>query len=241
MPKNYFRFKQFAVKQDKCAMKVCTDACLFGAWVAHHSPITMHHSLDIGTGTGLLSLMLAQKLNAANIDAVEIDKAAAEQAKANFDSSPWKERLNIFNTPIQQFATLPTHQSKYNLIISNPPFYENDLKSDNKHRNLALHSAELKLEELINTGYTLLNDKGNFFVLIPYHRTEYFLKSMQSKFLIKEKVFIRQTPKHSYFRSMLCLTKKTVTAVHSEIIIMTEDGKYTNEFIALLKDYYLYL
>jgi tRNA1Val (adenine37-N6)-methyltransferase len=240
MPNNYFRFKQFTVKQGRCAMKVCTDACLFGSLIPTLSKGKgVKAALDIGAGTGLLSLMYAQRNADAIIDAIEIDDAAAQQAKENFESSPWKERLNVCHTSIQQFVN--TTNKKYDLIISNPPFYENDLKSDDKQKNLALHSVELKLEELINIADTLLNSNGIFFVLMPYHRTDYFLQSVIPKFFIKEKIFVKQTPKHNYFRSMLWLTKEPATITQSEIIIMSEDGKYTREFIALLKDYYLYL
>src|SRR3954469_11797521 len=126
MANNYFSFKQFIIHQDKCAMKVCTDACLFGAYVADRFQITnsKFHVLDIGAGTGLLSLMLAQKNSTVQIDAVEIDKAASEQAKENFKHSLWRDRLHIHHQPIQEFG-----MNTYNLIISNPPFYENDLKS----------------------------------------------------------------------------------------------------------------
>ncbi len=242
MPNDYFQFKQFLIKQDKCAMKVCTDACLFGAWVAACSmQLKTCNLLDVGTGTGLLSLMLAQKNNDAIIDAVEIDKDAAQQAKENVESSLWKERLNVHNKSIQQFANLGNWQLKYDVIISNPPFYETDLKSDNEKRNIALHSTELELEELIKIADDLLNDDGNFFVLLPYHRTKNFIQSLQQKFFIKEKVFIRQTSKHNYFRSMFWLTKQSAATHQSEIIIMNENGKYTDEFIDLLKDYYLYL
>lgn len=238
MPNDYFQFKQFLIRQDKCAMKVCTDACLFGAWTAHSSQLMACSVLDIGCGTGLL-LMLAQKLPDAVFDAVEIDEAAAEQAKENFDTSLWKERLNIYHTSIQQFADAAN--KKYDIIISNPPFYENDLRSNNTKRNLALHSSDLKLEELINIADLLLNNDGDFFVLLPYRRTKKFEVLIERRFFIKEKVFIKQTPKHNYFRSMFWLTKRTTSLEQSEIIIMNEDGKYTTEFIELLKDYYLYL
>jgi tRNA1Val (adenine37-N6)-methyltransferase len=239
MPNDYFRFKQFLVKQDKCAMKVCTDACLFGAWAAHSSQITARSVLDIGCGTGLLSLMFAQRLPDTIIDVVEIDEAGAQQARENFDASPWKERLNINHTSIQQFAD-PANK-KYDIIISNPPFYENDLRSDDAKRNLALHSAELKLEELINVADLLLNTDGNFFVLLPYYRTTYFENSIEEKFFIKEKVLIKQTPKHNYFRSMLWLTKNPFVMVPSEIIIMNGENEYSDQFKKLLKEYYLNL
>lgn len=244
MPNDYFQFKQFLVKQDKCAMKICTDACLFGAWVANCSPLTVnrsaltaHRMLDIGTGTGLLSLMLAQELPDAIIDAVEIDEAAAQQARENFDASFWKERLNLHHTSIRQFAE--SVNKKYDLIISNPPFYENDLKSNNAQRNLALHSAELKLEELINVVDKLLSNDGSFFVLLPYHRTKNFEVLVESRLFIKEKVLIKQTPKHDYFRSMLWLTRKTTSSDQSEIIIMDNENEYSDQFKKLLKGYYL--
>ncbi|HEX5151067.1 MAG TPA: methyltransferase [Parafilimonas sp.] len=239
MSNNYFRFKQFTIHQDKCAMKVCTDACLFGAWSAFHSPLTTHHSLDIGTGTGVLSLMFAQQNQDVEIDAVEIDTTAAGQAKENFQASPWKERLNIYNSSIREFADRA--KTNYDLIISNPPFYENDLKSDDQKRNLALHSAALTLEGLMDIADILLKDDGNFFVLLPHHRTENCIQLSRQKFFVKEKIFIQQTSRHNYFRSILWLSRQPAITAQSYITIMNDAGKYTDEFIALLKDYYLYL
>jgi tRNA1Val (adenine37-N6)-methyltransferase len=221
-------------------MKVCTDACMFGAWLASHNlQLTTHNLLDIGTGTGLLSLMLAQKLNTVVIDAIEIDEAAAQQAKENFEASSWKERLHAYNDSIQNFAAIT--DKKYDLIISNPPFYESDLKSTNAKRNLALHSAELKLDELIAIVERLLNNDGSFFVLLPFYRTEYLQQLITDKFFIKEEIFIKQTPEHNYFRSMFWLTKQWANQHQSEINIMNEKNEYSSEFAALLKDYYLAL
>ena len=139
MANQYFQFKQFTVQQDACAMKVTTDACLFGAWVANRInglDLKGKHFLDIGTGTGLLSLMVAQQTDA-SIDAVEIETAAANQAQENFEQSPWNNKLFLHNSSIQTF--IPQH--KYDFIFTNPPFFFNDLKSKNHARNIALHDS----------------------------------------------------------------------------------------------------
>src|SRR6478735_6388336 len=243
MANTYFQFKQFLIYQDRCAMKVCTDACLFGAWVAdkiQHPKAKIQNVLDVGCGTGLLSLMVVQKNAQIITDAVEIDEAAFQQAKENFEASPWKERLNIFNEPIQQFANSHIRESKYDLLISNPPFYASDLKGDDVKRNLALHSSALQLDELINIADDLLTDDGNFFMLLPYHRTKDLETLIGRKFFVKEKVLVKQTEKHVWFRSMWWLARKTVNTVYSEIIIDT-GGNYSKEFTGLLKDYYLRL
>ena len=131
MPNNYFRFKEFIIHQDKCSMKVCTDAGIFGAWVAN-CQLPVANCLDIGTGTGVLSLMFAQKNANAIIDAIEIEENAFDQAKENFLISKWSDRLNIFHTDAKDFVS----EKKYDLIISNPPFYENELQSTEKIRTL---------------------------------------------------------------------------------------------------------
>jgi tRNA1Val (adenine37-N6)-methyltransferase len=239
MPNNYFQFKQFLIKQDRCAMKVCTDACLFGSLLPASSGEGGEiQALDIGMGTGLLSLMYAQKNLNAKIDAVEIDEAAAGQAAENFDSSPWKERLNVYNNSIQQFAK--SINKKYDVIICNPPFYENDLKSENKQRNLALHSDALNLEELISIVDVLLEKNGNFFCLLPYHRTKYFEELLvKNKLCVKEKVFIKQTPRRNYFRSMFWIDRNAKNFNQSEIIIMDDKNEYSDAFKDLLTDYYM--
>jgi tRNA1Val (adenine37-N6)-methyltransferase len=254
MANSYFHFKQFTVQQEHCAMKVCTDACLFGSLLPTSSGGggTIKHVLDIGAGTGLLSLMYAQKNNDAVIDAVEIDETAAMQAKQNFEASPWKERLEVHNCSIQEFQfhqnqstdgliNLSTNQ-QYNLIISNPPFFDNDLKSNDNKRNLALHSAELSLELLVDNIKRLLKEDGSFAVLLPYHRSNYFEQlAIERNYFLLEKVLVKQTPRHSYFRSMLLFGRSKTIATQKEIIIRKDDGHYTAEFIELLKDYYLYL
>lgn len=240
MPNTYFQFKQFTVHQEHCAMKVCTDACLFGAWVAsviQAKGIAPRSILDIGTGTGLLSLMLAQKITNASISAVEIDVQAAQQAKENFDASPWHQRLHLHQGNIQTF-----NATEQDFIISNPPFFENDLKSTNLQRNTALHSASLTLEELLVEVQKRLSSKGSFAVLLPYHRSAYFETLAQQKgFYLQHKVAVKQTPKHAYFRSMLYYNKMSSTPQVTDIIIKNAEGAYTEVFRQLLKDYYLHL
>lgn len=218
-------------------MKVCTDACLFGSLLP---VIDKGNALDIGAGTGLLSLMYAQKNNNGVVDSVEIDKAAFEQAKENFLQSKWKNRLHIFNESIQTFAE--KQQKEYDIIFSNPPFFENDLKSDNPHRNLALHSTQLSLQELIIIGKKLLTREGVFCVLLPYTRNDYFEQlAVKEQLFLQKKISISQTPRHAFFRSILFFGKKETPAAKEEITIKAEDGKYSLKFVQLLKDYYLYL
>jgi tRNA1Val (adenine37-N6)-methyltransferase len=240
MPNNYFGFKQFLIHQEHCAMKVCTDACLFGAWLAARMNgryDESHYALDVGLGTGLLSLMLAQQ-SQVNIDGVEIDHPATQQAADNFRNSPWNNRLNIFHRSIQEY--IPAHS--YDLIFSNPPFYEHQLKSRNHKRNLALHSNELKLEELVSTASRLLKEEGHFAVLLPYLRTEEFMnKAAANGFFLHEIVAVKQTPRHDPFRSILLFSKKASAGTQHSTIIIRDGDVYSPDFVVLLRDYYLNL
>lgn len=221
-------------------MKVCTDACLFGALVAQtisDGLPTVKNILDIGTGTGLLSLMLAQKTNA-SIDGLEIDSNACQQAKQNFQQSPWNNKLNAINTDVLLFET----GKKYDCIISNPPFFEGDLKSPDKKRNAAMHGNTLNLEQLLTVSQKLLLPDGFFAVLLPFHRTDYFEELAESfNFFTLKKILVKQTAKHNYFRSILLVTDKKCTAEINELTIKSGNEKYSDDFIYLLKDYYLNL
>ncbi len=237
MSNTYFQFKQFTVQQEHCAMKVCTDACLFGAWVANwlqNKEDQPNQILDIGTGTGLLSLMLAQITNA-NLDAVEIDEAAAKQAKENFKLSRWSNQLTVFHSDIQFFFT----PKKYDLIISNPPFYEQDLKSNNNTRNIALHSQALTLAELLQLVLKQITASGYFAILLPYFRaSEFIAMAKKCGFLVAKEARIQQTESHDFFRTMLifsCQAEKAIT----ETIIIKKNHTYSNTFRNLLSSYYL--
>ncbi|HEV8082718.1 MAG TPA: methyltransferase [Chitinophagaceae bacterium] len=238
MPNDYFQFKQFIVNQDKCGMKVCTDSCVFGAWMAakikYRFPKTI---LDIGTGTGLLSLMVAQK-NGGLIHAIDINNDAVSQAKENFDLSPWSKQLQACGGDIKTWPAT----SKYDCIISNPPFFEDDFLPIEEGKKNSKHSNSLRLAELVAAVTDLLAADGFFGVLLPYERAEYFEKeAIKYLLFVNEQLRIRQSIEHDYFRTILILEKKQNPIIKSEISIRNNNNEYTPEFIALLKDYYLYL
>jgi tRNA1Val (adenine37-N6)-methyltransferase len=239
MANSYFEFKEFTIQQSDCAMKVCTDACLFGAWAADYLQMQKNKAgsiLDIGSGTGLLSIMLAQTTNAV-IDGVEIEENAAKQAAVNAASSPWNNQITIQHNNIQQYAGSSSNQ--YDFIISNPPFFEHDLKSTDESRNLALHSKALTLNELTLIINSLLKPNGHFAVLLPYTRGNFFkTESLKAGFYLHQEVLVKQTPRHSPFRSMLLFGRTNQEALLQEMIIK-ENNEYTPEFRKLLTPYYL--
>ncbi|MBL0356831.1 MAG: methyltransferase [Chitinophagaceae bacterium] len=240
MPNNYFQFKQFTVYQDRCAMKVCTDACLFGAYVTEliiKENIAASNILDIGSGTGLLTLMLAQKTTT-QIDAVEIDEVAYQQAANNFSESPWGERLHIFNDDITAFRP----GKKYDCIISNPPFFEDDLKSVDKNKNAAKHDTTLTLQQLLSVANAFIIDDGIFAVLLPIHRVNYCMEeAAKLNLFLHKKVLVKQTPTHDFFRGILIFSNHSSTLMEETITIKNDTGNYSERFEELLKDYYLYL
>jgi tRNA1Val (adenine37-N6)-methyltransferase len=192
--------------------------------------------LDIGAGTGLLSLMLAQQ-SAAHIDAIELDEHASEQAAENFEASEWKQRLQTITADARTVHL----GKKYDLIISNPPFFENDLKSGNTQRNLALHSQELNLTELLTLISKHISDTGKFAVLLPYHRKQEFEKlAIDAGFYLEESISVKQTPNHDFFRVLFLFGRTEVASIESEMYIRNED-QYGERFTELLRDYYLKL
>jgi tRNA1Val (adenine37-N6)-methyltransferase len=240
---NFFQFKQFIVYQQHCAMKVSTDSCIFGAAVAAFFADTPGQSdtgkcyLDIGTGTGLLSLMLAQQTTAA-IDAVEIDNAAFEQASQNLSTSPFSKQLKAYYTDALQFEP----GKKYDGILCNPPFFEGDLQSDNALKNAAKHSTTFTLLQLLTTAERLLTTDGVLAVLLPYHRVNTFIQSANElQFYLQQQILMRHTTTHPYFRGILFLSRQQSTVHTKELVIKNEANTYTDAFIDLLKDYYLQL
>ncbi len=218
-------------------MKVCTDACILGAWFSAKIP-SYSTVLDIGSGTGLLMLMLAQK-SSAKIFGAEIDLLACKQSKENISLSKWHERMKVFPGDVR------THSfaEKFDFMIANPPFFEGDLLSATAEKNMAKHSTSLTLEELISVVSQNLDTPGSFGILLPYHRTAYFeALAVQNNFFLSEKLLVRQTPKHNFFRSILHFSKtQEANPDVFELLIHDEHGNFSPEFIELMKDYYLHL
>jgi tRNA1Val (adenine37-N6)-methyltransferase len=259
MANTFFQFKKFIVHQEHSAMKVCTDACLFGAWVAKDEAIiSANNILDIGTGTGLLSLMLAQATainsNAAKITAIEIETAAATEAASNFALSAWTENMHVVNSSLQDYsASIKNGEStipKFDCIITNPPFYEGDLKSPDPKKNLASHSAGLPWSELTEHASALLKEGGSYFVLIPALRSYTMQKLSEANGLqLVEEVLVHNTAKTLPIRAMQKFIKPigdiksqaSIMVKRSKIFIKDADNKYEAAFTELLQEYYLHL
>ena len=228
--------------QEHTAMKVCTDACLFGAWSAADAQIqNAKNILDIGSGTGLLSLMLAQQSNA-HITAIEIEDGAFNQTTSNFDLSPWKERLDVVHTSIQDYAADDKKQL-YDCIITNPPFYEQDLTSPDPAKNIAAHSTALSWDDLAEAAASLLQNNGAWYVLVPTLRAYTMQKlALNYGLQLSEECLMYNDAKHLPIRAMLKFVKqKEATIQRNKIVIKNPDQSYTTEFTNYLKEYYLHL
>lgn len=243
MPNQYFQFKEFIIYQKLSAMKVTTDACLFGAWcsekfeelISKDSPNIK--GLDIGTGTGLLSLMMAQKISNAQIDAVEMEENAFKEATTNCADSLFKERITIHHSTIQSFKI--NHQ--YHFILSNPPFFEDDLKSNNQQRNMAMHCTSLSLDELLLAIKRHLAPMGVFAILLPIsNRDTLEVRAKTMGFYLHHKALIKQTENHQYFRKFLLFTNYP-TNMNEEVITIKINNHYSDRFTDLLKDNYFKL
>jgi len=236
MSNTYFQFKQFIIHQEKCSMKVTTDASLFGAWVASLK-INAAHVLDIGAGTGLLSLMVAQK-NDATIEAIEIDSSCHEQLNENISHSPWKNRCNAVLQDIREYES----DKRFDLILSNPPFFEGQLTSPTQGVNLARHEEGLSFTSLFTQAKRLMHKEGYFFVLIPSNRKDETIKLAKDVDLFPHYcVAVKQSPIHDPFRYMIGFSVGIADSKKEVIVIKNAQNEYSTRFIELLKDYYLFL
>jgi tRNA1Val (adenine37-N6)-methyltransferase len=232
-----FTFKQFTIEQDNCAMKVGTDGVLLGAW----SPIPKNtfSVLDIGAGTGLLSLILAQRTEAEQIDAIEIDEKAYEQCVENFENSKWADRLFCYHAGLDEFLEEMEDES-FDLIISNPPFYTDDYKSENKSRDLARFEDALPFDELIESAANLLSEFGIFSVIIPFKEEDKFIALAKEFQLFPFKItHVKGTPTSEIKRSLIAFTWDEQITITDELVIEIERHQYTPEYIELTKEFYL--
>jgi tRNA1Val (adenine37-N6)-methyltransferase len=232
-----FQFKQFSVEQDRCAMKIGTDGVLLGAWAPiENNPFSI---LDIGTGTGIIALMLSQRSNAQQIDALEIDDEAYEQATDNFENSPWNERLFCFHAGLDEFIEEP--EDEYDLIVSNPPFYTDDYKSDNSQRDLARFADAMPFEDLIEAADLLLSQNGIFAVIIPFKEEENFMALAEECELYPLKITrVKGTPTTEIKRSLIAFSRtESDEFLIDELVIETARHIYTAEYIELTKEFYL--
>lgn len=217
-------------------MKIGTDAVLLGTW----TPLTNkpYNILDIGTGTGVLALILAQRSAAEQIDAIEIDDEAFEQATDNFEASPWNDRLFCFHAGLDEFMDEP--EDEYDLIISNPPFYTENYKTENTQRDLARFEDALPFEDLVEAADLLLSENGIFSIIIPFKEEERFLALAKDFELYPLMITrVKGTPNTEIKRSLLAFTRIQQTPLIDELIIETARHQYTPEYIELTKDFYL--
>ena len=232
-----FSFKKFSVQHDKTAMKIGTDGVLLGAWApVNHNPESV---LDIGTGTGIIALMIAQRSTAIQIDALEIDEDAYEQATDNFENSPWNDRLYCFHAGLDEFVEEP--EDEYDLIISNPPFYSEDYKSDNEQRDLARFQDAMPFEDLIEAADLLLSEFGIFSVIIPFKEEETFISLAAEYELFPFKITrVKGNSTSEIKRSLLAFSRIEKSTIEiDELVIEIARHEYTPEYITLTKDFYL--
>lgn len=232
-----FHFKQFSVNQDKSAMKIGTDAVLLGAWCPiDNKPFSI---LDIGAGTGILSLMLAQRTSADQIDALEIEENAYEECVENFESSPWSSRLFCFHAGLDEFIDEP--EDEYDLIISNPPFYSEDYKTNDSQRDLARFQEALPFEDLIEAADLLLSENGIFAVILPFKEEEKFIDLCAEVELYPVKVTrVRGSYATPIVRTLLAFKRYELSVLTAdELVIEINRHEYTDAYINLTKEFYL--
>jgi tRNA1Val (adenine37-N6)-methyltransferase len=238
MSKNsYFQFKQFTVHQDKSAMKVCTDACVLGAWADVSGASSI---LDIGTGTGLLALMVAQRNPAVCVDAIELDENAYRQAGENIAKSPFFGQIAVVHADVKNYQPAKT----YDCIITNPPFFQADLRSPDQGKNKAHHAETLSFGELLLCIDRLLTPKGSFHVLLPVDEAIVFhKKAVDLDWRLERKMVLHHNSLKKPFRHLMTFSRAEVVEnghINQELYIYQPDRKtYHPEFIQLMKNYYL--
>lgn len=234
-----FKFKEFSIHQDKTAMKIGTDAVLLGAWVFLENELDS--ILDVGSGTGIIALMLAQRSFALTIDAVEIDNDAYEQTVTNFENSNWGDRLYCYHSSFQNFADeIAEEDETYDLIISNPPFYTDEFESKNDARNKARFTTSLSFNELLKGVSKILSKKGKFAVIIPFKEEQVFVELAKENNLFLNRVcHVKGNPSSAFKRSLLEFSFEDKKLKKENLTIEIKRHQYTDKYINLTKDFYL--
>lgn len=237
MANNYFRFKKFTIYQDKAAMKVGTDGVLVGAWADVNKA---ERILDVGCGTGLIAIMLAQRTNDyCTIDGVEIDSLAYQQAVDNVKACLWSSRIELFNQSFQTFVK--DRVRGYDMIVSNPPFFLNGIKTSNGSRTLARHADNLPFEELLEGARTLLNPGGRLAVILPVMEGEQFIRLAEIMgFSLSKHISVLPNPGKAPRRYLLEFSMDEGPLLKDELVV--ENGirhVYSPQYIALTKEFYL--
>jgi tRNA1Val (adenine37-N6)-methyltransferase len=233
MSNTFFHFKHFSIHQDRCAMKVSTDACIQGAWTPIDAGVI--DALDIGAGTGLLSLMLAQRNNILNIDAIELDAGAAQQAMENFSASLWNDRLNVIHTD----ARYHQFSKQYDMVICNPPFFSNSLLGDNEKRNAVRHNLSLSFDDLWSIINKVLKPEGYASVLLPVTEHEIWAGVLNKQgWHIKTRLEITPKAGRQYNRVVSVCSRQQAPTWTETIQIYDTSSGYTKAFTDLLRPFY---
>jgi tRNA1Val (adenine37-N6)-methyltransferase len=233
-----FSFKAFSLSDSNCGMKIGTDGVLLGSFA---STFTAKKVLDIGTGCGLIALMVAQKTQA-EVHAIDIDQASLNQAAENFLKSPWPEHFKLFHSSLQEFS--PPDGTLYDLIVCNPPFFENSLKSSNNSRSLARHNDTLKPEELFSYSGNLLSDLGVLITIFPFSsKDQNDLKALSTRLYPIRNLIIKPTPDHNPVRLISVYSKNPVDEMKTEVLTIENKKRheFTPEYKELTRDFHPFL
>jgi tRNA1Val (adenine37-N6)-methyltransferase len=234
-----FRFKQFTIRHDRSAMKVGTDGVLLGAWAGSNlnTISTPFKILDVGTGTGLIALMMAQRFPAANIVGIDIDEASLEQAKENVESTPFKARISIEK---QDYSDINSFSNQFDLIVSNPPFYTEDTLGGNPARDKARHTTSLPFETLVENAAKLLTEEGLFSVIIPYQSAADFISiCVANRLYLTRRLNIRSTERKPFNRVLLEFSMKIQPSETNTLTLYDANNNRSPEYAQLTQDFYL--
>jgi len=240
MGRHIFRFKQFQVNQEGCAMKINTDGVLLGALarLSHSSPDNAAtRILDIGTGTGVIALMLAQRFPASSVDAVEIDQQASITAAANFSASPFASRLRVCHTPIEDYQ----QTFKYDLIVSNPPYFVNDLKNPEQRKSIARHASEDFFTAMLRKASGLLSDHGLLWLILPVKQADLITADLCSEYglHLEIEISVRSDSRKPVIRKIICLGRTETPVSYEAFCIYDQQGIHSKDYQQLLKDFFL--